>query len=133
MSALLHRRKFVATGLTLLGGAAVTVGCGGGSSSPSSPAATPTGPAPTPSSTGDIAGVVEDNHPDPHVAVITAAQLNAGATVILNLSNSRHSHTVALTGTQVTQIAAHVRVSVVSSVRTHSDGSEPHSHRVTFN
>ena len=31
MSALLHRREFVATALTLLGGAAVTVGCGGGS------------------------------------------------------------------------------------------------------
>jgi hypothetical protein len=133
MSALLHRREFVTAALALLVSAAITVGCGGGSSSPNSPAPTPTGPAPTPSSSGDVTGVVEDNHPDPHVAVITAAQLNAGATVILNLSNSRHSHTVALTGTQVTQIAAHVRVSVVSSVSTHSDGSEPHSHRVTFN
>ena len=133
MSALLHRREFVTAALALLVSAAITVGCGGGSSSPSSPAATPTGPAPTPASSGDVTGDVADNHPDPHVAVITAAQLGAGAALILNIANSRHSHTVALTGTQVTQIAAQVRVSVVSSVSAHSDGSEPHSHRVTFN
>ena len=133
MSALLHRRKFVITALALLAGVAITVSCGGGSSSPSSPAPTPTSPAPTPSSSGDIAGVVADNHPDPHVAVITAAQLSAGAALTLILANSRHSHTLALSSADVTQIAAHARVSVVSSVSTHSDGSEPHSHRVTFN
>ena len=44
MSALLHRREFAATALTLLGGAAVTVGCGGGSSSPSSPTTSSTNP-----------------------------------------------------------------------------------------
>ena len=70
MSALLHRREFVATALTLLGGVALTVGCGGGSRSPSSP-------TPTPTSSGSVAGTVADNHPDPHVAVITAAQLGA--------------------------------------------------------
>ena len=126
MSALLHRRDFVATALTLLGGAAVTVGCGGGSSSPSSP-------TPTPTSSGNVAGAVADNHPDPHVAVITAAQLGAGGALTLDISNSRHSHTVTLSGAEVTQIAAKSRVSASSSTNPHSDGSEPHSHMVTFN
>jgi hypothetical protein len=128
MSALLHRREFVATALTLLGGAAVTVGCGGGSSSPSSPT-----PTPTPSSSGNVAGEVADNHPDPHVAVISAAQLGAGAALTLDISNGRHSHTVTLSGAEVNQIAAQSRVSVLSSTNRHSDGSEPHNHRVTFN
>ena len=126
MSALLHRREFVTTALALLGGAAVAVGCGGGSSSPSSPTATPT-------SSGDVAGVVADNHPEPHVAVITAVQLGAGAALTLDISNSRHSHTVTLSSAQVTQIAGKSRVSVTSSTNPHADGSEPHSHRVTFN
>ena len=126
MSALLHRREFVTTALTLLGGAAVAVGCGGGSSSPSSP-------TPTPTSSGDVAGVVADNHPEPHVAVITAVQLGAGAALTLDISNSRHSHTVTLSSAQVTQIAGRSRVSVTSSTNPHADGSEPHSHRVTFN
>ena len=108
------------------GGVALTVGCGGGSRSPSSP-------TPTPTSSGDVAGVVADNHPEPHVAVITAVQLGAGAALTLDISNSRHSHTVTLSGAEVTRIAARSRVSVMSSINPHSDGSEPHSHMVTFN
>src|SRR5688572_20918811 len=126
MSALLHRREFVATALTLLGGAAVTVGCGGGSSSPSSP-------TPTPTSTGNVAGTVAGNHPDPHMAVITAAQLGAGGALTLDISNSRHSHTVTLSSAEVTQIAAKSQVSAMSTTNPHSSGSEPHSHMVTFN
>ena len=121
-----NRREFVATVLTLLGGAAVTSGCGGGSSSPSSP-------SPTPTSAGSVAGTVADNHPDPHVAVITAAQLGAGGALTLDISNSRHSHTVTLSGAEVARIAARSRVSVMSSTNPHSDGNEPHSHMVTFN
>src|SRR5436190_19954204 len=112
MSALLHRRELVAVALALFGGAAIMAGCGGGSSSPTSPAPTATSPAPTPTSSGDVFGVVADNHPDPHVAVITAAQLSAGAALTLTLSNSRHSHSLALSAAQLTQIAAHTRVSV---------------------
>jgi hypothetical protein len=126
MSALLPRRQFVASALTLLGGAAVTIGCGGGPSSTTSP-------TPTPTSSGNIAGAVADNHPDPHIAAITAAQLAAGGALILDISNSRHSHTVTLSGAEVTQIAAKARVSAMSSTNPHSGGSEPHSHMVTFN
>jgi len=125
MSTLLHRREFVAGALTLLGGAVVTVGCGG-SSSPSSPTPTPTG-------SGDGVGVVADNHPEPHVAVVTSAQLGAGAALTLDISNGRHSHVVNLSSAQVSQIAAKSRVTVTSSTNPHADGSDPHSHRVTFN
>ena len=126
MSALFRRRQFLASALALLGGAAVGVGCDGGASSPSSP-------TPTPSSSGDIAGVVADNHPDPHAAVITAAQLVAGEALSIDISNSRHAHTVTLSGAEVTRIAARSRVSVTSSTNAHSDGSGPHRHTVTFN
>jgi hypothetical protein len=125
MSARLHRRKCVATALTLFGGAAIIVGCGGGSSSPNSP-------TPAPTSSGNVEGAVAGNHPDPHVAVITAAQLGAGAALTLDIS-ARHSHTVTLSVAEVTQIAARSRVSVTSSTNPHSDGSGPHSHGVTFN
>ena len=125
MSALLDRRKFVATTLSLLGGAAVTIGCGGGSGS--------TSPSPTPTSSGPVAGVVSDNHPEPHVAVITAAQLAAGAALTLDISNGLHSHTVTLSANDVSRIAARTRVAVTSSTNPHSDGTGPHNHKVTFN
>ena len=71
--------------------------------------------------------------PDPHIAMITAAQLGAGGALTLDISNSRHSHTVTLSGTEVTQIAAKSRGSATSSTNPHSGGNEPHSHMVTFN
>lgn len=126
MPAPLHRRQFVATALALLGGAAVSIGCGGSSSNPVSPTPTPTG-------SDNVTGAVTLNHPAPHLAVITAAQLGAGVALTLDISNGLHSHTVALSGAQVTQIAARSRVTVTSSTNPHSDGSDPHSHTVTFN
>ena len=138
MSALLHRREFVAIALRLLWGAAVIVGCGGdsaapGPSSPSSPTPTSPGSPTPPASPGSVAGVVADNHPEPHIAEITAAQLGAGGALTLDISNSRHSHTVTLSGAEVTQIAAKSRVSVMSSTNPHADGNGAHSHMVTFN
>ena len=67
------------------------------------------------------------------MAVITPAQLGAGAAVTLDISNGRHSHIVNLSSAQVSQIAGKSRVSVTSSTNPHADGSGPHSHRVTFN
>jgi hypothetical protein len=139
MSRSLDRREFsvaAALALLLLGGATITIGCGGGSSNPTSPTSTPTptpAPAPSPSG-GNIAGVVAANHAAPHLAVITAAQLTAGIGLSLDIRGEAfHSHTLTLTGAQVTQIAAAARVSEVSSRDNHSDGSGPHSHTVTFN
>ena len=119
------RRQFSIAALALLGGAAIAVGCGGASSPPTSPTAT--------ASEGQNVGVVEGNHPAPHVAVISAAQLSAGNGIVLDISNGLHSHTVTLTGAQVMQIAARARVYVDSSINTHSNGADAHAHGVTFN
>ncbi len=130
---LIGRRQFSFTALALLGGATIAIGCGGASNNPTSPTPTPT-PAPSPPpSQGQNIGFVTGNHPMPHVAAISAAQLSAGNGIILDISNGLHSHTVTLTGAQVTQIAARASVSVDSSTNTHSNGAEPHAHTVTFN
>lgn len=129
------KRRMLSMGaaLALLGLASISLGgCGGGGGTPVGPS-TPN-PTPAPSSgSGDIAGSVSENHHDPHVAVITAAQLSAGVGLTLNIANAFHGHTLTLTGAQVLQIAARVRVSVVSSTDTHSSGMNPHNHTVTFN
>ena len=122
---LIGRRQFSFTALALLGGATIAIGCGGTTNIPTSPTTTP--------SQGQNIGFVTANHPMPHVAVISAAQLSAGNGIVLDISNGLHSHTVTLTGAQVMQIAARASVSVDSSTNTHSNGDEPHAHTVTFN
>lgn len=124
---LIGRRQFSAAVLAVLGGATITIGCGGGSNSPTSPTAT------TPPPLGQNLGAVSGNHPMPHVAAISAAQLSAGAGIVLDISNGMHSHTVTLTGAQIMQIADKGRVFVDSSTNPHSNGAEPHAHTVTFN
>jgi len=123
---LIGRRQFSVAALALLGGATITIGCGGASNSPTSP-------TPTPSQGQTVFGVVSENHPIPHVAAISPAQLSAGAGVILDISNGSHSHTVTLTGAEIVQIAAKASVSVRSSTNPHSNGADPHAHTVTFN
>ena len=127
---LIGRRQFSFTALALLGGATIAIGCGGATNNPTSPTPTTTT---RPASQGQNIGFVTANHPMPHVAAISAAQLSAGNGIILDISNGLHSHTVTLTGAQVTQIAARASVSVDSSTNTHSNGAEPHAHTVTFN
>jgi hypothetical protein len=124
------RRQFtIAAALAFLGGATIALGCAGGSKSPSGP-----GPIPSPApGTGNLSGSVDANHAMPHVAIITAAQLGAGAGVTLDTSNGLHSHTVTIAAAQMGQLAAGVRVSVTSSRNPHSDGTGPHEHVVTFN
>ena len=122
------RRQFSVAALALLGGATIAIGCGGASNNPTSPTATTTV---TPQ--GQNIGFVSGNHPLPHVAAISAAQLSAGAGITLDISNGSHSHTVILTGDQIMQVAAKGRVSVDSSTNPHSNGADPHAHTVTFN
>ena len=124
---LIGRRQFSIAALALLGGATIAIGCGGASNSPTSP----TGSAAAPD--GQNRGVVSGNHPLPHVAAISAAQLSAGNGITLDISNGSHSHEVTLTGAQVMEIAAKGRVSVDSSINPHSNGADPHAHTVTFN
>ena len=124
------RRQFNSALSRVLLAAVIVSGCGGSPTSPTSP---PT-PTPNPTNTaGNVSGTVATNHQAPHVAIITAAQLAAAAPVVLDISNGLHSHTVTLTGAQVEQIAAGTRVFVTSSTNPHSNGTDPHNHRVTFN
>ena len=118
------RREFtVAAVLAALCGVTITVsGCGGGGGgSPSAPS------NPTPSTgPGDKAGNISANHG--HTVVITAAQLTAAAAVNLQLTvGDGHIHTVALSASEVGQVAGGSRVSREST----SDSG--HSHTVTFN
>jgi hypothetical protein len=124
---LADRRQFTAAISAVLLAAAIVSGCGG---SPAAPTSAQTPPTNTP---GNVVGSVGANHERPHAAVITAAQLAAAAAIVINISNGLHSHTVALTGAQVGLIAAGTPVSTTSSMDPHSNGTDPHSHTVTFN
>ena len=121
------RRQFSIAVLAPLAGAIIAIACGGSVNNPTSPTATAT------ASEGQNIGFVEGNHPLPHFAAISAAQLSAGNGIVLDISNGSHSHTVTLTSAEVMQIAAKVRVSVDSSTNPHSNGTDPHAHTVTFN
>jgi hypothetical protein len=118
----LDRREFtLAAVLAALSGVTITISGCGGDSSPSTPT-----PTPTPGAGGDKSGAISGNHG--HTAVITGAQLTAGAAVTLELTvGNGHTHSVALTAAEVTQIAGTTRVSKES---TNDSG---HSHTVTFN
>ena len=123
----ISRRQFSLAAIALLGGVTIAIGCGGASNSPTGPTTTTT------ASQGQVIGVVTGNHPMGHSAVISAAQLSAGAGITLEIYNEFHSHTVILTGAQIMQIADKAHVSVDSSTNPHSNGAEPHAHTVTFN
>ncbi len=125
----LDRREFtLATALAMLSGVAITISsaCGSsGYSSPTNPAPTPT-PTPTPASTGDKEGVISNNHG--HRAVISAAQLSAGAAITLHIQYmATHDHTVDLSAADLTAIAANTQVAKQSST------DSGHNHTVTFN
>jgi hypothetical protein len=123
---LIGRRTFSIAALVLLG-ATIAIGCGGAPNNQTSPTTTTT--TTTTSTEGQNIGVVSDNHPIPHVAIISAAQLSAGAGISLDISNGSHSHTVILTGDQVMEIAAKGRVSVDSSTNPPLErGRSPRAH-----
>ena len=115
----LTRREFTSESvMALLAGVSVTVAaCGGGSSG------MPTAPT---ANEGDEVGAVGSNHG--HVAIIRAAQLEAGNAVSITLSTgSGHTHSLSLTADEVMQIGAGARVSKESS------NNDAHTHVVTFN
>ncbi|HET7294829.1 MAG TPA: hypothetical protein VFM88_20570 [Vicinamibacteria bacterium] len=122
------RRQFtVEMAMALLGGASITIACGGGGGSPGSPTALPT-PAPTPE--GQMAGVIAQNHG--HEALITSAQLQAGAALSLQIQGSAgHLHSVELSADDVARIRAGGRVETTSTEGVGLFG--PHDHRVIFN
>jgi len=113
----MKRRDFsVELAYVLLGGAAITIsGCGGGDSSPT--ASSPP--------LADVEGSVSANHG--HRAVITAAQLNVGGDLELDIrGTASHSHTLSLGASEVRSVRNGSRV------QKDSNGGG-HSHTVTFN
>lgn len=126
----LSRREFTAaSAMAALSGVAITISaCGGSSNNSTSPAPVPSTPAPTPTPAagGDVTGSVGSNHG--HTAVITAAELTAGANVVLDIQGtSDHPHTVILDAAEVAMIAGAQEVSKQSS------NDMAHAHTVTFN
>jgi hypothetical protein len=115
----MDRRKFGADmARVLMGGAALVIsGCGSDSiSSPSAPTLAPA---------TDALGTVSSNHN--HVAVISAAQLNASGGLDLDIKGtSGHGHMISLTALEVNSIRRGNRLEKMST-------GTGHTHLVTFN
>jgi len=114
----LTRREFtIESALAMLASVAITItGCGD-----DSPA------APTPvDRTGAVS--TDNNHTHPSVT-ITSAQFTAGNAITLTLANgtTTHTHSVALSQGELTQISAGTRVQKATTT------DNNHSHTVTFN
>jgi len=129
----LDRREFAQeASLAFLAGVTVTVsGCGGGGGGGGdygSPTAATTTPTTTPSgsSNGSKTGQISGNHG--HQAVITAAQLQAGGALRIDIaSTAGHSHIVDLPAQAVQQIRDG------QPVQKDSTTTQDHLHTVTFN
>ncbi len=119
---LLSRRQFTRESvLALLSGVVITVtGCGSDSGSPTTPSTGGDG------GNGGVDGTVSANHG--HIATVTDAQVDAGNDVSLDIrGNADHTHTVNLTGAELTQIDNGEQVAVTTT------NTQAHTHRVTFN
>lgn len=117
---MITRRTFTAeTALTMLAGVAITIsGCGDDEGSGG------VGPSPQP---GSRQGAVSSSAGHTHTAEITAAQLTAGNAVSVELRGGDHTHTVAISQGELTQISGGTRVQKESS------NNQAHTHTVTFN
>lgn len=91
------------------------------------------GDAGNPSASGDKSGVVTGNHPAPHKAVITKAQLDADGSVTLDIQgDSDHTHSVTFNADQVATIKSGGHAMTSSTVHT-PPGGIGHAHQVMFN
>jgi hypothetical protein len=126
----LSRRKFTQeASLAFLAGVSVTVaacgggGCGGGGDDGYGP---PTSGTPTTLPPGSKSGNVSANHG--HSATITAAELQAGGAVSVDIAGSAgHPHLVVLPAQAVQEVRDGRKVQKESTA---TDG---HTHTVTFN
>jgi hypothetical protein len=125
----LNRRQFTQeAGLAFLAGVTVTVSaCGGGGAGDGySPTGGGTTTNPPAAATGSKTGQISANHG--HQAVITAAQLQAGGAVRIDIaSTAGHSHMVDLPAQAVQEIRDG------KAVQTDSTTTDAHMHTVTFN
>jgi len=104
----ISRKRFVETAV---GGSALLLfhGCGGGGSYSGAPA-----PAPAPS--GGCAPVIAGNHPQPHVLVIAASDLNLTVDKTYDIQGSAdHAHSVTFSAAQLAQLKAGTMVDVTST------------------
>jgi len=118
---LLTRREFtVESALAMLAGVTITIsGCGKDNTVTPAPSSVPT------DKTGTVSTDANHSHTG---AVITSAQFTAGNALTLTLTGATtHTHTVALSQAELTQISGGTRVQKVSST------DNAHSHTVTFN
>ncbi len=127
---LLSRRQFTRESvLALLSGVVITVtGCGSDSGSPTTPSTGGDGGngGGGGGNVGGVDGTVSANHG--HIATVTDAQVDAGNDVSLDIrGNADHTHTVNLTGAELTQIGNGEQVVVTTTT------TQAHMHRVTFN
>lgn len=128
----LNRREFTQeASLAFLAGVTVTLSaCGGGGGGGAGDDYSPTGggttTTPPPAPTGSKTGEVSANHG--HLAVITAAQLQAGGAVRIDIaSTAGHSHMVELPAQAVQEIRDG------KAVQKDSTTTDAHMHTVTFN
>jgi hypothetical protein len=111
------RRDFtLQAALALLAGVVITIdGCGGSSS-------TPTSPAPV---VGDLQGAITGNHG--HVATITGAQITAANALSLDIQGTAtHPHTVDLAQADLRSLQSRQPVTKQSTT------NSSHQHTVTF-
>lgn len=86
-----------------------------------------------PDTGGAASGTVFSNHPAPHKAVITRAQLDAGGEITLDIQGSSdHPHSLMLNADQVAAIKAGEHA-MTSSTSNASPGGASHAHVVMFN
>jgi hypothetical protein len=126
MKRLIDRRDFAKeASLAFLGGVSVTVAaCGGGGYSNPAGGTPPTTLAPA--GPTDELGEVSANHG--HVAMITSAQVQAGAAISINIeAGAGHPHSVNLPA------AAMVDIKAGRPVQLQSTTNSGHDHMVVFN
>lgn len=125
----IKRRQFTQeASLAFLAGVTVSVsGCGGGGGGGGDDYQSPTGgTAPPTAASGSKTGQISANHG--HEAVITAAQLQAGGAVRIDIASSAgHSHIVDLPAQAVQEIRDN------KPVQKDSTTTDAHMHTVTFN
>lgn len=128
----IDRRDFAKeASLAFLSGVTVMISdaCGGGGGYSSTPSTTPPTTAPPASAVTDKVGSISDNHG--HMAVITAAQLEAGGGMSLDIgappATSDHHHMISLNADAIGLVKAGRAVDTVST------STAGHTHIVTFN